>query len=127
MSVIYAASTKTARMNAVVTDIGASGKLKLYASNGGLLLATFALAVTAGTVSGLVLTFSDANGAAAGILNTTAAAAGTATYATVTTSADVEKVTGLTVGISGTDLVLDNNVFTAGQAVTINSATITHA
>jgi hypothetical protein len=60
-------------------------------------------------------------------LNTNAAAAGTATYAEVTTSADVPKVTGLTVGTSGTDFVMDNNVLTAGQAVTVNSATITHA
>ena len=127
MSVIYAASTKTGRMNAVVTDIGTSGKLKLYASNGGTLLAIFLLASVAGTVSGSVLTFSDANGATAGILNTNAVAAGAATYAEVTTSADVAKVTGLTVGTSGTDIVLDNNVFTNSQAVTINSATLTHA
>jgi len=127
MSVIYAASTKTGRMNAVVTDIGASGLMKWYTSNGGTLLATFALAATAGTVSGPVLTFSDANGAAAGILNTTAAAAGTATYAEVTTSAGVAKVTGLTVGTSGADFIVDNNVLTLGQAVTINSATLTHA
>jgi len=127
MAVVYATSTKTGRMNAVVTDIGASGKVKFYTSNGGTLLATFALAATAGTVSGTVLTFSDANGATAGILNTTAAAAGTATYAEVTTSADVAKITGLTVGTSGTDFVMDNNVFASGQAITINSATITHA
>ena len=56
MAIIYAASTKTGRMNAVVTDIGASGLMKWYTSNGGTLLATFALAVTAGTVSGPVLT-----------------------------------------------------------------------
>ena len=110
MSVVYAASTKTARMNAVVTDIGTSGLIKWYTSNGGTLLATFALAATAGTVSGNVLTFSDANGAAAGILNTTAAAAGTATYAEITTSAGVATVTGLTVGLSGTDFIVDNNV-----------------
>jgi len=127
MTVIYAASTKTGRMNAVVTDIGTSGLIKFYTSNGGTLLATFALAAVAGVVSGLVLTFSDANGAAAGILNTTAVAAGTATYAEITTSAGVAKVTGLTVGTSGTDFVMDNNIFTVSQAVTINSATLTHA
>jgi len=127
MAVVYAASTKTGRMNAVVTAIGTSGFIKFYTSNGGTLLATFALAATAGTVSGSVLTFSDANGATAGILNTTAAAAGTATYARITTSADADVVTGLTVGTSGTDFVMDNNVFTSGQAITINSATITHA
>lgn len=127
MSVVYAAATKTARMNSVVSAIGASGFIKFYTSNGGTLLATFALAAIAGTVSGSVLTFSDANGATAGILNTTAAAAGAATYARITTSADADVVTGLTVGTSGTDFILDNNVFTSGQAITINSATLTHA
>ena len=127
MAVVYATATKTARMNAVVTEIGTSGKLKFYTSNGGTLVATFTLASTAGTVSGTVLTFSDANGGTAGILNTTAVAAGTATYARITTAADADVVTGLTVGVSGTDFVLDNNVFTNGQAITINSATLTHA
>ena len=127
MSVVYAASMKTARMNANVSDIGTSGFIKFYASNGGALLATFALAAVAGVVAGSVLTFSDANGATAGILNTTASAAGTATYAEVTNSANAVKISGLTVGTSGTDFVLDNNVLTNGQAVTVNSATITHA
>lgn len=127
MAVTYSAATKTARMNAVVTTIGTSGKLKLYTTSGGTLLATFTLASTAGTVSGSVLTLSDANGATAGILNTTAATGGTATYAEVTTSADVVVISGLTVGTTGTDIVLDNNVLTASQAITINSGTFTHA
>lgn len=126
MSVVYSTATKTARMNSVVTTIGTSGKLKLFTSADAL-LATFTLASTAGTVSGAVLTFSDANGATAGILNTTASAAGTATKASISTSADVDVITGLTVGTTGTDLILDNNVLTSGQAITINSATITHA
>ena len=126
MAVTYSATTKQNRMNAVVTSIGTSGKLKLFTAADAL-LATFTLAATAGTVSGSVLTFSDANGATAGILNTTASGAGTATKASITTSADVDVITGLTVGTTGTDLVLDNNVLAVSQAVTINSATITHA
>jgi len=129
MSVTYTTAVKVSRMNAVVTAIGASGKLKLFAADGVTLLATFTLAATAGTVAGAgVLTLSDANGATAGILNTTASAAGTATKASITTSADVDVLTNtLTVGTAGTDIILDNNVFTLGQAITINSATITHA
>ena len=129
MSVTYPNATKVARMNAVVTAIGASGKLKLFAADGTTLLATFTLAATAGTVAGAgVLTLSDANGATAGILNTTASAAGTAAKASITTSADVDVISNtLTVGTSGTDIILDNNVLTNGQAITINSATITHA
>ena len=40
MSVIYSTATKTARMTAVVTTIGTSGKLKLF-SAADALLATF--------------------------------------------------------------------------------------
>lgn len=126
MSITYVAAVKTARMNAVVSQIGTSGKLKLFTS-ADVLLATFALAATAGTVTGSVLTLSDANGATAGILNTTASAAGTAAKASITTSADADVITGLTVGSAATDLILDNPVFVSGQAITINSATLTHA
>ena len=129
MSVTYTSAAKVARMTAIVTAIGASGKLKLWAADGTTLLATFTLAATAGTVAGAgVLTLSDQNGATAGILNTTAAAAGTATKASITTSADVDVLTNtLTVGMSATDIILDNNTFTLSQAITINSGTITHA
>jgi hypothetical protein len=127
MAVVYPNATKVARMNAVVTAIGTGGKLKFFTAADAL-LATFTLAATAGTVGGAgVLTFSDANGGAAGILNTTASAAGTVTKASVETSADVPVITGLTVGTSGTDFIIDNAVLALSQAVTINSATITHA
>lgn len=126
MSVIYSTATKSARMDAVVSTIGPSGKLKIFTS-GDVLLATFTLAATAGTVSNGVLTFSDQNGASPGILNTTATSAGIAAKATVTTSGDADVITGLTVGTSTTDLILDNTNLTVSQNITINSATITHA
>lgn len=128
MSITYTTAVKTARMQAVVTAIGTSGKLKLFASDGTTLLATFTMAATAGTVSGLVLTLSDANGGTAGILNTTASAAGTAAKASITTSADVDVLTNtLTVGASAADIILDNCDLVLGQAITINSGTLTHA
>ena len=128
MPVVYPNATKVARMNAVVTAIGAGGKIKFWTA-GDVLLATFTLAATAGTVAGAgVLTFSDNNGATAGILNTTAVAPGTATKASITTSADVDVITNaLTVGTSGTGFIVDNNVLTAGQSITINTAVLTHA
>ena len=127
MAVIYPNAVKVARMQAVVSQIGTSGKIKFFTAADAL-IATFTLASTAGTVGGAgVLTFSDANGATAGILNTTATAAGTVAKATVTTSADVDVITGLTVGTSGTDFIVDNTVIALNQAVTVNSATITHA
>ena len=36
-------------------------------------------------------------------------------------------IIGLTVGLSGADIVLDSLSITAGQTVTINTAVITHA
>lgn len=126
MAVVYTTATKSARMSAVVTQIGTNGKIKFFTAADAL-LATFTLASTAGTVTNGVLTFSDANGATAGILNTTASASGVAAKATITTSADVDIVTGLTVGTSAADFILDNTNVANGQAITINSATITHA
>lgn len=127
MSVIYTSAVKNSRMTAVVTAIGSGGKLKLFTA-ADVLLATFTLAATAGTVAGAgVLTLSDANGAAAGILETSAFEAGTATKASITTSADLDIITGLTVGTSGADLILDNNVLGLLQAISITSAVITHA
>ena len=126
MSVNYSAATKTARMQAVVTQIGANGKIKFRDASNNILV-TFTLATTAGTVSGSALTFSDNNGATAGILNAAASAAGVATQAEVTTSADVVVISGLTVGTSGTDFIIDNANIAAGQDVRVNSATITHA
>lgn len=126
MPAVYRASLKTTRMNAVVADIGANGKIKFLDSSDNV-LATFTLAATAGTVSGSVLTFSDNNGATAGVLNTNATAAGVASKAIITTSADAIVVSGLTVGTSGTDFVIDNATIASGQAITVNSATLTHA
>ena len=126
MSVIYTTTTKTARMNSVVTTIGSSGKLKLFTS-GDVLLATFTLASTAGNVTSGILTFNDSNGATAGILSTTAVTDGVAAKASVTTSDDTDVITGLTVGTSVSDLILDNTNLTVGQNITINSAIITHA
>ena len=120
-------STKVGRMNAVVTDIGSGGKVKFY-SAADVLLATCTLGATAGTVGGAgVLTFSDANGATAGILNTTAVAAGTITKAKITNSSDVVIVDGLTVATSGADWTIDNPSVAIGQGLTINSATLNHA
>jgi hypothetical protein len=127
MALTYSATTKTARMNAVVTAIGTSGLLKMWTTSGGTLLATFPLAATAGTVSGNVLTFSDANGGTAGIMSVAAAATGTATYAEIQTSAGVAVITGLTVGTAATDIIIDNPSFVATQVITINTGTITHS
>lgn len=126
MPVVYSTATKTARLQAVVAQIGANGKFKLRSASD-VLLASFTLAATAGTVSGDLLTFSDANGATDGIFNTTALADGVATKAEITTSADVTVISGLTVGKSGTDVIIVNDNLAVGQEVRVTSAAIQHA
>lgn len=124
MTVTYATAAKTARLNAVVAqiDAGASpGKLKIRdASN--VVLSTHTLADPCGSVTGDVLTFDfDPD------ISATAGATGTAANAIITDSTDTTIISGLTVGTSGTDIVLDSVSITSGQTVTIATGTITHA
>ena len=125
MAVIYSTAVKTARMNAVVAQIDGgtgAGKLEIGTSGMGTVLATITLNDPCGTVSGAVLTLSGFPKS-----DTSADATGTAASARIRDSNNADIITGLTVGLSGTDIVLDSVSFTTGQTVTINSATITHA
>lgn len=126
MAVTYSTAVKTARMEAVVAAIGTSGKL-VFMTSADAVVCTFTLAATAGTVTAGVLTFSDANGGTAGILNTTGSADGVVAKAKITTSADVNVITGFTVGTSSADFIIDNTNVAVGQSVTVTSASITHA
>ncbi len=120
MAVTYSAAAKTARMNAIVTAIGASGKLEIGTTGMASILATITLDATAGTVSGSVLTMSGFP------KNVAAGAAGTAAAARIRTSANADVITGLTVGTSGQDINLDNLNIASGQTVNITGVTITH-
>lgn len=123
MAVNYTTAVKNARLGAVVTQIGATGVLEIGTTGMATVLATIALDNPAGTTSGGVLTFSGFPKS-----DTSADNAGNAAAARVrTASGGTDIVTGLTVGTSGTDVVLDNLSIAAGQQVTINSFTITHA
>jgi hypothetical protein len=124
MSVNYSASTKTARMTAVRDKIDAgsgAGKLKIGTTGMSTVLATWILNDPSGTISGSVLTFS-------GFPKTDAAdAAGTPAEAVMTDSDDNIVISGLTVGLSGTDVIVDSTTLALAQNFTIQSATITHA
>ena len=124
MAVVYATSLKTTRMNAVVTALGSGAKLVLGTSSlsGATgVLATEILPATAGTVSGAVLTVSGTP------LSIAAAAPGSLAKAELRTSADVVIVSGLTVGTSASDIIVDTTTISAaGQMVNINSGSITH-
>jgi hypothetical protein len=123
MAVTYTTAVKNARLEAVVTAIGSTGVLEIGTTGMSTVLATIALNSTAGTASGGVLTFSGMPKS-----DTSADASGTAAAARIrTASGGTDVVTGLTVGLSASDIILDNLSINAGQTVTISSATITHA
>jgi len=124
MAVTYAATTKTARMQAVLDKVdagSAAGKLEIGTSGMGTVLATITLADPSFTLSGSVLTL-----ASVPRTDSSADASGTAAEARIRDSDNNNVITGLTVGTSGTDIVLDSTSITAGQTVTITSGTITH-
>jgi hypothetical protein len=57
----------------------------------------------------------------------TATAAGTATQAVLTDGASTTVASGLTVGTSGADVILNDTALVIGSEVTLNSGTITSA
>jgi hypothetical protein len=125
MSVVYATAVKTARMQAVATALDqgtGAGKLKIHTSGLALLLVTFTLADPSGSASGDTLTLDmDPD------LSAVASNDGMAAEATLTDSDDNVLISGLTVGTSGTDIVLDSVSITSGQTVTMATGTIQHA
>ena len=122
MSVVYNATVKNTRMNAVRDAINAgsgAGVLQIGTAAMAAVLASIPLTDPV-TVSADVLTLLAAPGTIA------ASGTGTAAAARIRDSDGNDIVTGLTVGTSGTNVVLDSTSVTSGQDVTINSATITH-
>jgi len=120
MAVTYTTALKNTRLDAVVTAIGASGKLEIGTTGMGTVLATINLANPAGTTSGGVLTLTPT------LSDTSADATGTAAAARIRTGASADVVTGLTVGTSSTDIILDTTSIVLGATVSLSSATITH-
>jgi len=123
MAVVYTTAVKNARLNAVTSAIGTTGVLEIGTAGMATILATINLANPAApAASGGILTFTMPQ------LDTSADGTGIAAAARIrTASGGTDVVTGLTVGTSGTDIVLDNLNIATGQTVSINSAAITHA
>ena len=125
MSVTYNAALKTTRMNAVLAAIDAGagpGTLEIGTTAMGTILAQFTLADPCGTVAGSVLTFTMGTG----ISDTSANNTGTAAAAHIKDSDGNIVVSGLTVGTSGTDVILDSVSITSGQTVTLTAGVLTH-
>jgi hypothetical protein len=126
MAVTYSTATKQARLNAVIAAIDAGagpGTVEIGTSAMGSVLAILTLADPSGTASGGTLTFDfDPD-----ITDSSANNSGTAAEARIKDSDGNIIISGLTVGTSGTDIVLDSVSITAGQSVTLTTGTITHA
>lgn len=124
MSVTYPNNVKAARMTAVrdLIDAGSgAGKLEIGTAGMAAVLATIPLSDPSGSISSGVLTLSGFP------KSDTADASGTAAAARIRDSDNNDVITGLTVGTSDADVILDSVSITAGQTVTINSASFTHA
>lgn len=124
MAMSYATTLRASRMQAVVDAIDggvSAGYIEIGTTGMGTVLATIPLADPCGTVTGGVLTF-DTSPA---IEDTSADATGTAAEAVIKDSSGATKVSGLTVGTSGTHIVLTSVSIVATEPVSITSATIT--
>lgn len=127
MAFTYNTAVQSARMTAVrdAIDAGAgAGKLEIGTAGMGTVLATITLGDPSGTVTNGVLTLSGFPRS-----DTSADNTGTAAAARIRDSNNTDIITGLTVTLAGNggDIILDSLSITAGQTVTISSATITHA
>lgn len=125
MSIIYTTAVKNARMTSVRDQIDAGtgpGVLQIGTTGMATVLAEITLNDPSATISAGTLTFSGMPKS-----DTSANATGTAAAARIQDSNGVDIITGLTVGLSAADIILDSLSLTAGQTLTINSASITHA
>lgn len=125
MAITYSVAAKNARLLAArdQIDVGSGpGVLQIGTTGMAIVLADIILGDPSATVNAGVLTFSGFPRS-----DTTANATGVAAAARIRDSNGTDVITGLTVGMSGADIVLDNTSVNAGQVITINSAVITHA
>jgi hypothetical protein len=135
MAVSYLVATKNNRLKMVflsgavtpatgeAVDVGGAGKLVIGTSalSGGTgVLATLTLPVPSVSISAGVATL---NGVP---LTANASATNTAAKAEFRNSADTTIISGLTVGVSASDINLSTTALVSGSPVTITAGTITH-
>jgi hypothetical protein len=123
MGVVYRSSLRTTRMNAVLTDIDSgagAATLEICTAAYATVLLTFTLSDPSGSVSGDVLTLSGMPKSA------NAAAGGVAAVARIKESGGATVLDGLTVGTSGTNIIISNTTITNGAAYSLTAGTITH-
>lgn len=119
MAITLAATLRNNRADQITAFAGAGAKLRVYtAAYGALLYESTCAATFAPAASGGVLT-------ANAIGNATATGAGTAAIARLYKSDGTTMVTeGLTVGTSGTNVVITNTTIAVNDVITTSSFTI---
>jgi hypothetical protein len=124
MAVNYSATVKDNRMtqvlNAIDGDVGA-GTIEICSAAYAAVLVTFTFSDPAGSVSSGVLTFSSMPKTA------NASNSGTATIARIKDNSGDIIVSGLSVGTSGTDIIISSTTITSGLGYSLTAAAITHA
>jgi hypothetical protein len=124
MSVNYNIPTINSRLAAVITSIDAGssfGQMRLMANS--VTVSVLALQKPSGTVGGGVLTFA---GSPTGTILINTSSSNPLATADIEDSTGTVIVSGLTIGLSTAyDIVVPTTTVSAGQSITLTSATIT--
>lgn len=125
MAVNYVTNVKNARLGVTLDYINAGsgpGKIQIGTTSFATVLATIPLTAQGGTIAGGVLTLDTP------VSDTSADNTGTAALARILDSDDNVVLEGLTVGVSGSgaNVIINATAISAGQVITVTSATITH-
>jgi hypothetical protein len=119
MAITFNTTLRNARGTAIVTEAGANAKLTVYTAAYGAVLYTSTCAATLGTVAAGVTTFN-----AVGVASATGA--GTAAIARLfKTDGTTMVIEGLTVGTSGTNIIITNTTIAVSDSITTSAGAIT--
>lgn len=130
MAIQLGTTVRNNRLDSIETTIGTTAKLYLYS---GTLPANCAAADPSGTLATLTLPSDYLNAAASGVKSLagtwtgTASGSGTAIVFRIKDNAGTTCHMQGTVGTTGTDLVLDNNVLATSQTINITTFALTDA
>jgi hypothetical protein len=114
-------NARNAIVDAINNTIGAGGQLEILAADGTTVIARWIwTAAPYGTASNGVKSLTSPVSATVAALAT-----GVATTGRWRTSGNADVITGYTVGLSGTQIIIDNTSVNAGQNVTLNFAAST--
>jgi hypothetical protein len=119
----YDNTTKAARMTAT-RDLVAGGSLQILTASGGVLV-TYPLSSTGGVISNGLWTLTFDQGAATDVRAATGN--GTAAQARIRNPAGVTHISGITVGTSGTGVIIDETAIAIGRLIQVSSASVQHA